>query len=74
MKHLIKLKQKYTNYVYIPCNYLIKWVFPIEWIFFINLSFSNNILEISEHEISFLLNFMVSSPHWVLTAFDFNIR
>ena len=37
MKHFIKFKQKYANYTYIPFNYLIKWVFPIEWIFFINI-------------------------------------
>ena len=35
---------------------------------FISISFSNNILEISEQEMSFILNFKVSSPHWTSTA------
>jgi len=68
MKHFIKFKQKYTDYAYISFNYWIKWVILFEWIFFINISFSNNILEILEHEISFILNFTVSSPHWIFTA------
>jgi len=59
MKYFIKFKQNYTNYAYTPFNYLIQWVFPIEWIVFNNISFS---------KIYWKFWIKKYPSHWILTA------